>query len=136
VSVRAQVINLLRDLQRQRGLSFTFVSHDLATVRYISDSISVMYLGKIVEEAPAEEIFERPLHPYTRALLSAVPVPDPALEAQREEQVLSGELPSPSNPPPGCAFNTRCPLATDRCREEAPVLKTYGPSHRASCHYI
>jgi oligopeptide/dipeptide ABC transporter ATP-binding protein len=136
VSVRAQVINLLRSLQRRSGLSFIFVSHDLATVRYICDTISVMYLGRIVERGPAEELFHNSLHPYTKALLSAVPVPDPAIESQREEQVLSGELPSPANPPPGCTFHTRCPLATERCKAEAPALTSYGPGRSASCHYI
>ena len=112
VSVRAQVINVLRDIQENQHISFVFISHDLATVRYISDTIAVMYLGKIVETAPAEELFSHPMHPYTQALLAAVPIPDPVLEAQREERLLTGELPSPSNPPAGCAFHTRCPIAT------------------------
>ena len=136
VSVRAQVINLLRDLQQQLELSYVFISHDLSTVRYISDTIAVMYLGKIMEQAPAEELFEEPLHPYTRALLSAVPIPDPVLEEQREVQLLAGDMPSAANPPAGCLFNTRCPLATDRCREEEPLLKAYGPGRLAACHYV
>lgn len=136
VSVRAHVINLLRDLQQQNGLSFIYISHDLSTVRYICDTINVMYLGKIVEQGPSEELFQRPLHPYTQALLAAVPVPDPVLEADRPQKIVTGELPSPANPPPGCAFNTRCPLATARCREEAPVLKMYGPRRAAACHLL
>lgn len=136
VSVRAQVVNVLRDIQDQQGLSYVFISHDLATVRYISNRIAVMYLGKIVETAPSEELFRHPLHPYTRALLAAVPIPDPVLESQREEQLLTGDLPSPSNPPSGCHFHTRCPVATARCSVEAPELKSYGPEHNASCHLI
>jgi len=136
VSVRAHVVNLLRDLQRRNGLSFIYISHDLSTVRYICDTINVMYLGKIVEQGPSEELFQRPLHPYTQALLSAVPVPDPVLEAQREQKLVGGELPSPANPPPGCAFHTRCPIAIARCREEAPALKMYGPRRSAACHLV
>src|SRR5690606_24941471 len=116
VSARAQVVNLLKDLQEQLQVSFVFISHDLSTVRYISHEVAVRYLGKIVERAPSEEPFNAPLHPYTKALLAAVPVPDPVLEAKREVILLDGELPSPSNPPSGCRFNTRCPLATARCR--------------------
>lgn len=134
VSVRAQVVNLLKDLQAKLQVSYLFISHDLSTVRYISDEVAVMYLGKIVERAPAEELFERPLHPYTKALLAAVPVPDPVLEAKREVILLEGDLPSPSNPPSGCRFNTRCPLATARCRSEEPELEEYGTSHLAACH--
>lgn len=136
VSVRAQVINLLKDVQEETGLSFLFISHDLSTVRYISDHIAVMYLGKIVEQAPAEELFDQPLHPYTRALLSAVPIPDPVLEERREITLLAGDLPSPANPPAGCRFNTRCPMATARCRDEEPALKDYGAGRLAACHYI
>jgi peptide/nickel transport system ATP-binding protein len=136
VSVRAHVINLLRDLQRSNGLSFIYISHDLSTVRYICDTINVMYLGKIVEQGPSEELFQRPLHPYTQALLSAVPVPDPVLEAEREQMLVGGELPSPANPPPGCAFHTRCPIAIARCRDEAPALTMYGPRRSAACHLV
>jgi oligopeptide/dipeptide ABC transporter ATP-binding protein len=136
VSVRAQVINLLCDLQDQSNLSFAFISHDLATVRHIAHSIAVMYLGKVVESGPSEELFERPLHPYTRALLSAVPIPDPVAEARRPIELLQGDPPSPINPPSGCRFSTRCPLATDRCREEEPQLTSYGPDRMAACHYV
>lgn len=136
VSVRAQVINLLRTLQEEMELSFIFISHDLATVRYVSDVIAVMYLGKVVELAPALQLFERPLHPYTRALLAAVPVADPELEQRREVQLLAGEPPSPANPPAGCRFSTRCPLATSRCHEEEPLLVEYGSDRSAACHYV
>jgi oligopeptide/dipeptide ABC transporter ATP-binding protein len=135
VSVRAQVINLMRDLQDELGLSYVFISHDLSTVRHISDRIVVMYLGKVVEQAPGEELFDRPLHPYTKALLSAVPVPDPEIESKREPQLLSGDLPSPSNPPSGCRFSTRCPFVTQRCKDEEPVLRDFG-DRLAACHYV
>jgi len=136
VSVRAQVVNLLTDLQDELGLAFVFISHDMSTVRFISDRIAVMYLGKIMEEAPAEELFARPQHPYTRALLSAIPVPNPRLEAQRERILLEGDLPSPSNPPTGCRFNTRCPIASDRCFTEEPTLDEKAPEHRVACHFV
>ncbi|MEZ4503273.1 MAG: ABC transporter ATP-binding protein [Dehalococcoidia bacterium] len=136
VSVRAQVVNLLRDLQSKLGLAYVFISHDMSTVRFISDRVAVMYLGLIMEEAPADDLFANPQHPYTRALLSAIPVPDPKLEAKRESFLLEGDLPSPENPPPGCRFNTRCPLATDRCREEVPVLEEKAPGHRVACHLV
>lgn len=136
VSVRAQVVNLLRDLQDQLGVAYTFISHDMSTVRFISDRIAVMYLGKIMEDAPAGDLFSRPQHPYTRALLSAIPIPDPTREARRERLLLEGDLPSPSNPPAGCRFNTRCPLAVDRCREEEPALEAKAPGHRVACHLV
>jgi len=134
VSVRAQVINLMRDLQQQLSLSYIYISHDLSTVRYISDTVAVMYLGQIVERAPAEELFHAPAHPYTKALLGAVPVPDPKIEAQRNVVLLEGEVPNPANPPSGCRFHTRCPVATTRCREEAPMLRSIGPGREAACH--
>jgi len=136
VSVRAQVVNLLRDLQEQLGISFVFISHDLSTVRYVSHDVAVMYLGKIVEKGPADEIFAEPLHPYTKALLAAVPVPNPVLESRREVILLEGELPNPANPPSGCAFSTRCPLVMDRCREEAPELRSVAEGRTVACHRV
>ena len=134
VSIQAQIINLLADLQADFGLSYLFVAHDLAVVRHISDRIAVMYLGKIVELASREDLYNAPKHPYTRALLSAVPIPDPALEAVRERQVLKGEVPSPLNPPSGCVFHPRCPIAVERCQREVPVLRAAGAAHEAACH--
>ena len=136
VSVRAQVINLLSDIQDDMKLSYVFISHDLSTVRHISDQIAVMYLGKIVERGDAGDVFQQPMHPYTQALLSAVPIPDPVLESQRAVHMLSGELPSPSNPPSGCHFRTRCPLATPRCTEEEPDLTAREDGRYVSCHYV
>jgi oligopeptide/dipeptide ABC transporter ATP-binding protein len=136
VSVRAQVINLLSDIQEEMGVSFVFISHDLSTVRHMSNTIAVIYLGKIVERAPASELFERPLHPYTQALLSAVPIPDPDLEEQREIHVLSGEIPSPANPPSGCRFRTRCPLAIDQCAAEEPMFLDRGAERYVACHRV
>ena len=132
VSVQAQVINLLMDLQEEFGLSYLFVAHDLAVVEHISHRVAVMYLGRIVELANTQSIFARPQHPYTVALLSAVPVPDPG--SARKRIILSGDVPSPVNPPPGCRFHTRCPLAFDRCRVEVPPMKEVAPGHFAACH--
>jgi oligopeptide/dipeptide ABC transporter ATP-binding protein len=134
VSVQAQVINLLSDLQGQRGLSYLFIAHDLAVVRQIAHRIAVMYLGRIVEEGPTDQILSDPRHPYTVALLSAVPEPDPS--SRRSRIVLSGDLPSPSNPPPGCPFHTRCfhPLKSNRCRTDVPPLRPIGGTV-AACHY-
>jgi peptide/nickel transport system ATP-binding protein len=136
VSVRAQIINLLCDLKEEIGLSFIFISHDLSTVRYISDTIAVMYLGEIVESGPAEEIFNNPAHPYTKALLSAVPVPDPSVEESRNIELLQGELPSSENTPTGCAFSSRCPQVTERCMQEKPKLEDYLANRKVSCHVV
>jgi oligopeptide/dipeptide ABC transporter ATP-binding protein len=132
VSIQAQVINLMMDLQREKRLSYLFIAHDLAVVEHISHRIAVMYLGRIVEYADKTTLFTRPKHPYTQALLSAVPVPNPKL--RREKRLLQGDVPSPINPPPGCAFHTRCPYAEARCREEAPALREIAPGHGVSCH--
>ncbi|MEZ5843768.1 MAG: ATP-binding cassette domain-containing protein [Hyphomicrobiaceae bacterium] len=132
VSVKAQIVNLLQDLQRELGLALLFISHDLAIVEHIAHRIAVMYLGRIVELAEKRELFRSPQHPYTEALLSAVPVPDPAVVSRRV--VLSGDVPSPIKPPPGCHFHTRCPYAFDRCRVETPALHEIRPGHVAACH--
>ncbi len=135
VSIQAQVINLLDDLQDELQLTYVFIAHDLGVVRHISDRIAVMYLGKIVEVSPAEELYRRPVHPYTEALLSAVPIPDPKLSAQREQIVLEGDVPSPIDPPSGCRFHTRCRYATEICSIEEPPLVSHGPAHLAACHH-
>ena len=134
VSIQAQIINLLEDLQARLGLTYLFIAHDLSVVRHISDRVAVMYLGKIVELADRQALYEDPLHPYTRALLSAVPIPDPKLEATRERMVLRGEVPSSLNPPPGCVFHPRCPMAESRCSAEIPALRELKPGHWAACH--
>ena len=132
VSVKAQIINLLSDLQDELGLALLFISHDLAIVEHLTHRVAVMYLGKIVEVAERRTLFARSHHPYTRALLSAVPVPDPTVKRQR--MILTGDVPSPINPPPGCRFHTRCPFAFDRCRQEEPVLRSVGDGHQSACH--
>jgi oligopeptide/dipeptide ABC transporter ATP-binding protein len=132
VSIRAQIMNLLKELQQRYGVSYLLIAHNLATVRYMSHHVGVMYLGKMVEEAPTRELFTNPMHPYTKALISASLPAHP--DIQREDVVLSGEVPSPFNPPPGCAFHPRCPRVFDRCSEEEPVLQEIAPGHKVSCH--
>jgi oligopeptide transport system ATP-binding protein len=134
VSIQAQIINLLEDLQDEFGLTYLFIAHDLSVVRHISDRIAVMYLGKIVELAERDELYEKPMHPYTQALLSAVPIPDPAIETQRQRIILEGDVPSPANPPRGCHFSTRCPHVMDICRQEEPPFKDYGGGHYTACY--
>ncbi|MFH1023103.1 MAG: dipeptide ABC transporter ATP-binding protein [Planctomycetota bacterium] len=134
VSIQAQIINLFEDLQEKLGLAYLFIAHDLNVIEHISDDVAVMYLGEIVEHAPAAELYENPIHPYTRALLSAIPVPDP--KTKRRRILLPGDVPSPVNPPPGCRFHTRCPIAEDRCRSERPAFDERAPGHRAACHFV
>jgi peptide/nickel transport system ATP-binding protein len=136
VSIQAQIINLLEQLQEEFDLTYLFIAHDLAVVRHISDRIAVMYLGWIVEVSPSAELYEQPLHPYTISLLSAVPIPDPVVERERESILLAGDLPSPANPPAACRFHTRCPyVQPTRCREDVPALRTLAPGHQVACHW-
>jgi peptide/nickel transport system ATP-binding protein len=136
VSIQAQIMNLLENLQKDFELTFLFIAHDLAVVRHISDRIAVMYLGKIVEISPADELYDKPLHPYTISLLSAVPIPDPVVELQRERILLAGDLPSPANPPAACRFHTRCPyVQPTRCTDEEPLLRKLSDGHVVACHY-
>jgi oligopeptide/dipeptide ABC transporter ATP-binding protein len=132
VSIQAQVINLMMDLQEERDMAYLFIAHDLAVVEHISDEVAVMYLGRIVEKADKKTLFTNPLHPYTEALLSAAPIPDPTI--RREKKILQGDVPSPINPPKGCHFHTRCPYAEERCRVEEPVLQNKGNGHIVACH--
>jgi len=135
VSVQAQIVNLLKDLQTELGLSYLFVAHDLGVVRHVSDRVAVMYLGRIVESAPAGKLYDNPLHPYSNALLSAVPIPDPKLNISRERLVLEGDVPSPIDPPSGCHFHTRCPWATEVCTTDDPRLEELESAHVAACHH-
>ena len=135
VSIQAQIINLLEDLQDEFALTYVFVAHDLGVVRQVSDRVAVMYLGKLVELASAAAIYEEPIHPYSIALLSAVPIPDPRANAAREPLLIEGDVPSPANPPPGCRFHTRCPWATEICSQVEPPLVDYGNGHLAACHH-
>lgn len=136
VSIQAQVVNLLKDLQEKLGLTYMFIAHDLSMVRYISDRVGVMYLGHMMELASSEELYENPLHPYTKALLSAIPIPDPEIQRNRHRIMLQGDVPSPINPKEGCRFVERCPYAIQKCREITPVLEEIKPAHFAACHRV
>ena len=136
VSIQAQVVNLLEDLRERFGLTYLFIAHDLSVVRHLCQRVAVMYLGRIVEMADSDELFDNPLHPYTQALLSAVPIPDPRVEAAREFRPPRGEVPSPINPPSGCVFHPRCPMAVDGCRQARPVLRELRPRHWVACSEV
>ncbi|WP_082233146.1 ABC transporter ATP-binding protein [Halobacillus massiliensis] len=134
VSIQAQIINLLMDLQKEYGFTYLFIAHDLSVVQYISDRVGVMYLGQMVELAESDELYEKPLHPYTQALLSAIPIPD--IHIKKEKINLKGEVPSPDNPPQGCRFHTRCPIATEQCKREVPVFREINKGHYVACHEV
>ena len=134
VSIQAQIINLLKEIQNELGISYLFVAHDLSMVNYISHRIGVMYLGHLVEEGPADQVYEHPIHPYTKALLSAIPIPDPDVAKSRSRIKLEGELPTPINPPAGCPFKGRCPMATEECGKSRPEMRDFG-GHQAACFY-
>ncbi len=136
VSIQAQVVNLLEDLQKELGLTYLFIAHDLSMVRHIADRVAVMYLGHLMEMTGRDELYNNPLHPYTQALLSAVPVPDPYVEERRQRIILMGDPPSPANPPKGCPFNTRCPLAIDICRDQRPDWREVSAGHQVACHLV
>lgn len=136
VSIQAQVVNLLRDLQKKMDLTYLFIAHDLAMVRYISDRVAVMYLGEIVEIATSEDLYKNPKHPYTQALLASIPIPDPVVEKERPHIILKGELPNPLSPPKGCCFSTRCPKASALCHEKAPLLQQVAEEHFTACHLV
>ncbi len=136
MSIQAQVVNLLEELQDRLGLTYVVIAHDLAVVRHIADVVAVMYLGGIVEQAPSDTLYAQPFHPYTKALMSAVPIPDPVIEDTRVRILLPGDLPSPANPPPGCRFHTRCPYRQPtRCDDERPALRELAPGHTVACHW-
>ena len=136
VSIQAQIVNLLVQLQRKMGLTYLFIAHDLAMVKHISDRIAVMYLGTLVELTASETLYDKPMHPYTQALLSAIPIPDPDIEESRERIKLEGDIPSPIDPPAGCRFAGRCRMACDRCRQEAPALREIEDGHFVACHLV
>ena len=136
VSIQSQVVNMLEDLQEQLGLTYLFIAHDISVVRHISNRIGVMYLGNLVELAESYELYRNPIHPYTKTLMSAVPIPDPVVTRSRERVILEGDIPSPIDPPSGCKFHTRCPYAMERCKHETPVFKDHGGGHYAACHLL